>query len=115
VESLIVRVESNGVRSFRTLHESQRKSVTGLLDEFGRLRTENLATLSAWRLTDTVLALTGEHPKFGTVALRQLLATWVVHDLGHIPQTVRVMAKQYGDAIGPWRAYLPIVDRRNGD
>jgi hypothetical protein len=75
------------------------------------LRAENLATLAAWRLTDTELALAGEHPEFGTVTLRQLLATWVVHDLGHIAQTVRVMAKQYRDAIGPWRAYLPIVDR----
>jgi hypothetical protein len=75
------------------------------------LRAENLATLAAWGLTDTELALIGEHPEFGTVTLRQLLATWVVHDLGHIAQTVRVMAKQYRDAIGPWRAYLPIVDR----
>jgi hypothetical protein len=70
-----------------------------------------IAVLAAWRLTDTELALAGEHPEFGTVTLRQLLATWVVHDSGHIAQTVRVMAKQYRDAIGPWRAYLPIVDR----
>ena len=53
----------------------------------------------------------GEHPEFGPVTLRQLLATWVAHDLGHIAQTARVMAKQYREAIGPWRAYLPIVDR----
>jgi hypothetical protein len=91
--------------------ESEGRSLSVLLDEFGRLRAENLATLAAWRLTDTELALAGEHPEFGTVTLRQLLATWVVHDLGHIAQTVRVMAKQYRDAIGPWRAYLPIVDR----
>jgi hypothetical protein len=91
--------------------ESQGKSLSGLLDEFGRLRAENLATLAAWRLTDAELALDGEHPEFGTVTLRQLLATWVVHDLGHMAQTARVMAKQYRDAIGPWRAYLPIVDR----
>jgi hypothetical protein len=91
--------------------ESRGQSLTSLLHEFGRLRAENLATLAAWRLTDTELALAGEHPEFGTVTLRQLLATWVVHDLGHIAQTARVMAKQYRDAIGPWRAYLPIVDR----
>jgi hypothetical protein len=91
--------------------ESRGQSLTGLLHEFERLRAENLATLAAWRLTDTELALAGEHPEFGTVTLRQLLATWVVHDLGHIAQTARVMAKQYRDAIGPWRAYLPIVDR----
>ncbi len=96
---------------FAQFHESQGKSLFVLLDEFGRLRAENVATLAAWRLTDTELALTGEHPEFGTVTLRQLLATWVVHDLGHIAQTARVMAKQYRDAIGPWRAYLPIVDR----
>jgi hypothetical protein len=96
---------------FAHLHESEGKSLSVLLDEFGRSRAENLATLAAWRLTDTELALTGEHPEFGTVTLRQLLATWVVHDLGHIAQIARVMAKQYRDAIGPWRAYLPIVDR----
>ena len=92
-------------------HESQGKSLSDLLDEFARLRAENLATLATWRLTDAELALDGEHPEFGTVTLRQLLATWVVHDLAHIAQTARVMAKQYRDAIGPWRAYLPIVDR----
>lgn len=96
---------------FAHLQESQRTSVSVLLDQFARLRAENLATLAAWRLTDAELALDGEHPQFGAVTLRQLLATWVVHDLGHIAQTARVMAKQYRDAIGPWRAYLPIVDR----
>lgn len=96
---------------FAHFQESQGKSLSGLLDEFARLRAENLATLSAWGLTDADLALDGEHPEFGAVTLRQLLATWVVHDLGHIAQTTRVMAKQYRDAIGPWRAYLPIVDR----
>jgi len=96
---------------FAHLHESPGKSLSALLDEFGRMRAENLATLATWRLTDTELALNGEHPEFGTVTLRQLLATWVVHDLGHIAQIARVMAKQYRDAIGPWQAYLPIVDR----
>jgi len=96
---------------FAHFQESEGKSLSVLLDEFGRLRAANLATLAGWRLTDTELALTGEHPEFGTVTLRQLLATWVVHDLGHTAQIVRVMAKQYRDAIGPWRAYLPIVDR----
>ena len=63
------------------------------------------------RLTDAQLALEGEHPAFGPVTLRQLLATWVAHDLGHIAQIARVMAKQYRDAVGPWRAYLPVLDR----
>jgi hypothetical protein len=96
---------------FAQFHESQGKSLADLLDEFARLRAENLATLTAWHLTDAQLDLTGEHPEFGLVTLRQLLATWVTHDLGHIAQTARVMAKQYRDAIGPWRAYLPIVTR----
>jgi DinB superfamily len=91
--------------------ESEGKPLAQLLDEFAQLRAENLAILDEWRLTDRHLALEGEHPQFGIVTLRQLLATWVVHDLGHIAQTARVMAKQYKSAIGPWRAYLPVVDR----
>jgi hypothetical protein len=82
-----------------------------LLAEFADLRSENLRTLTGWRLTSDQLLLQGEHPEFGPVTLRQLLATWVAHDLGHIAQAARVMAKQYREAIGPWRAYLPIMDR----
>jgi hypothetical protein len=96
---------------FAQFRESQGKSLADLLDEFARLRAENLATLAGWRLTDAQLALQGEHPDFGPVTLRQLLATWVVHDLGHVAQTARVMAKQYRAAVGPWRAYLPVMDR----
>jgi hypothetical protein len=96
---------------FAQFRESEGKSLPDLLDEFARLRAESVATLAGWRLTDAPLDLTGEHPEFGAVTLRQLLATWVAHDLGHIAQTARVMAKQYRDAIGPWRAYLPIMER----
>jgi hypothetical protein len=96
---------------FAQFHESQGKSLAELLDEFARLRAGNLATLAGWKLTDAQLGLEGQHPEFGAVTLRQLLATWVAHDLGHIAQTARVMAKQYRDAIGPWHAYLPIVTR----
>jgi hypothetical protein len=96
---------------FAQFRESQGKSLEALLDEFARLRDDSLATLARWGLTDAQLALEGEHPEFGGVTLRQLLSTWVAHDLGHIAQAARVMAKQYRDAIGPWRAYLPIVDR----
>jgi hypothetical protein len=91
--------------------ESKGRSLSQLLEEFAHLRTASLTTLAGWRLTDQQLALEGEHPEFGRVTLRQLLATWVTHDLGHIAQIARVMAKQYREAIGPWRAYLPIVDR----
>ena len=96
---------------FAQFRESQGRSLAELLDEFARLRAENLATLAGWRLTGAQLALEGEHPEFGAVTLRQLLATWVAHDLGHVAQTARVMAKQYRDAVGPWRAYLPVLDR----
>ena len=96
---------------YAQFRESQGKPLTNLLDEFERLRRENLETLAGWKLTEEQFALEGVHPEFGPVTLRQLLATWVVHDLGHIAQVARVMAKQYRDPIGPWRAYLPIVDR----
>lgn len=96
---------------FAQFRESQGKSLAELLDEFERLRAGNLATLAGWRLTEAELALEGEHPEFGPVTLRQLLATWVAHDLGHLAQTARVMAKQYREAVGPWRAYLRILDR----
>jgi uncharacterized damage-inducible protein DinB len=96
---------------FAQFRESQGRTLAELLDEFERLREENLATLADWRLTEAQLVLEGEHPAFGPVTLRQLLATWVAHDLGHIAQTARVMARQYREAIGPWRAYLPVMDR----
>jgi hypothetical protein len=96
---------------FAQFRESEGKSLAELLDEFARLRAENLVTLAEWHLTDAQLGLEGEHPEFGPVTLRQLLATWVAHDLGHIAQTARVMAKQYREAVGPWRAYLPVMDR----
>jgi len=92
-------------------HESKGKSLAQLLDEFEKLRAHSLSTLKEWHLTEAQLALEGEHPAFGPVTLRQLLATWVAHDLGHIAQIARVMAKQYRDAVGPWRQYLPIMDR----
>ena len=82
-----------------------------LVGEFGQLRRANLDKLDTLQLSAPHLALQGEHPEFGPVTLRQLLATWVAHDLGHIAQTARVMAKQYREAIGPWRAYLPVMDR----
>lgn len=96
---------------FAQFRESEGKSLAQLLDEFARLRAENLVILRDFNLTDAQLALEGEHPEFGAVTMRQLLATWVAHDLGHIAQTARVMAKQYREAVGPWREYLPVMDR----
>lgn len=96
---------------FAQVRESEGKSLAELLNEFEQLRAENLATLRSWNLSAQQLALEGEHPELGPVTLAQLLAAWVAHDLGHIAQTARVMAKQYRSAVGPWRAYLPVLDR----
>ena len=96
---------------FAHYEASRGKSLAQLLDEFAQLRAANLDTLRGWQLTERELGLRGEHPTFGEVTLRQLLATWVAHDLGHLAQTSRVMAKQYREAVGPWRAFMPILDR----
>jgi hypothetical protein len=79
---------------------------------FARLRRENLAALRALDLRPDQLAKRGTHPALGNVTLEQLLSTWVVHDLGHLAQIARVMAKQYREDVGPWREYLPVLDRR---
>jgi len=94
---------------FRHRARNVNRTLQSLLDEFARLRADNLGALRSWRLTAHELDLPGEHPSLGAVTLRQLLAAWVVHDLGHIAQTVRVMAKQYGDEVGPWVPYLPVL------
>jgi hypothetical protein len=84
-------------------------SVTDLLSAFTDARQTNLAELERL-VTPADLPRQGQHPDFGAVTLSQLLATWVVHDLNHAHQAVKTMAKHYGDAVGPWRAYLPILD-----
>ena len=87
-------------------------SVLGdLLDIFERLRGESLKELEGMNLTPETLGRRGMLPELGAVTLGQLLSTWVVHDLGHIGQIVRVMAKQYGEAVGAWQAYLPVLRR----
>jgi uncharacterized damage-inducible protein DinB len=96
---------------FAQFEASQGRSLAELLHEFTTQREASLVTLHGWQLSESQLALRGEHPAFGEVTLRQLLATWVAHDLGHIAQVTRVMAKQYRAAVGPWREYLPILDR----
>jgi len=82
-----------------------------LLDGFEQLRAQSLARLEALGLGDSDLSRPGRHPEFGGVTLGEHLATWVAHDLGHIGQIVRTMARQYRDAVGPWRAYLSILGR----
>ena len=75
------------------------------------MRSESVATLRGWNLKEKDLELTGEHPEFGSVTMRQLLATWVVHDLSHISQITRVMARGYTDAVGPWTGYFRVLQR----
>lgn len=96
---------------FAQYRESEGKRVAELLGEFAELRAANLATVRGWQLGERELALEGEHPALGPVTLRQLLAAWVAHDLGHVAQTARVLARQYREAVGPWREYLPVLGR----
>ncbi len=89
--------------------ESRGRTLAELLDEFAQARAGNLRELAALDLSDADLDRRGLHPSLGAVTLRQLLATWVAHDLDHISQIVRVMARQYSDEVGPWRESLRIV------
>jgi hypothetical protein len=92
--------------------ESQGKSLAELLTTFADLRRENVAALIAMNLTDVDLDRRGLHPELGGVTLGQLLATWVVHDLDHVAQVARTMAKVYQKATGPWSEYLSILRDR---
>lgn len=94
---------------FAMFEKSKGKSMPELLDTFAELRTVSLQELDAMNLTPELLEKRGKHPELGVVMLKQLLATWVVHDLGHIRQVARVMAKQYAEEVGPWKAYLPVL------
>jgi hypothetical protein len=82
-----------------------------LLDRFAERRRSSLETVRGWGLTAERLALRGRHPELGAVTLAQLLATWAVHDLDHLGQVVRVMARRYTVEVGPWREYLSILRR----
>ena len=94
---------------FRHRQRNVGRSLESLLAEFAKLRVGNLELLRSWQLTEVQLDLQGEHPALGPVTLRQLLATWVVHDLEHLAQIARVMAKQYRSEVGPWVPYLPVL------
>ena len=80
-----------------------------LLDEFARLRSENLTQLRAFNLQEEDFERRGRHPSFGVVTLSQLLATWAAHDLSHLHQLSRVLAHQYLETVGPWTAYLGVM------
>jgi hypothetical protein len=98
---------------FRHRTRNAGRSTASLLAEFARRRAANVELLRSWGLTDAELALPGAHPELGAVTLRQLLATWVAHDLSHLGQVVRVMAKRYRTEVGPWSAYLPMLRDRD--
>lgn len=85
------------------------KTIANLLQEFEQLRKENIQQLLAFRLTDSDMGRTGIHPEIGRLTLRELLAKWVPHDLGHVSQIARVMAKQYGNEVGPFSTFLGIL------
>jgi len=94
---------------FRHRKRNVRRTLASLLAEFAKLRAANLELLRSWKLTDAELDLQGEHPTLGPVTLRHLLAAWLVHDLGHLAQISRVMAKQYRSEVGPWAPYEPVL------
>lgn len=96
---------------FAQFEESKGKTINQLLTEFKLLRKQNIQLLQSKNLSEHDLTKTGIHPKFGSVTLKQLIATWTVHDLSHIAQIVRVMCKHYKQDVGPWIEYLPILNR----
>jgi DinB superfamily len=97
------------VDRWRQIRESRGKSLGSLLDEFARLRSENLDELRALNLLPEDFARRGRHPALGVVTLSELLAAWAVHDLTHLHQISRVLAHQYRGAVGPWSAYLGVL------
>ena len=89
--------------------EARRQPLNSLLQTFARLRSENLRTLGRLEVGEKQLDMAATHPTFGRVTMRQLLATWVVHDLNHVVQISRVMSKQYDQAVGPWKEFLGVL------
>jgi len=94
---------------FAQFKASEGKSLEELLGEFAELRSSNIRALNELNITAEDLAKRGQHPELGLVTLEELLATWVVHDLDHIAQITRTMAKQYKETVGPWVAYLSVL------
>ena len=94
---------------FRHYARNRGRTLGSLLDELEGLRAANLDRLARWNLGEAELDLSATHPSLGPVTLRQLLATWVAHDLGHVAQIARVMAKRHRDEVGPWLQYLPVL------
>lgn len=96
---------------FAMRKQDGRPTISEMLEEFASLRMENLTTMESMSLSADDLERTGIHPDIGVVTVRQLLATWTAHDLAHLAQIARTMAKQYAEAVGPWRGHLRVMDR----
>jgi hypothetical protein len=94
---------------FAQFRENEGKSLEQLLDDFARLREQNLTAMQFLKLQEADFSRRGRHPELGVVTLTQFLATWAVHDLTHLHQISRVMAYQYRDAVGPWVDYLGVL------
>lgn len=111
VRHLLAHGEARPFTPFDRFSQMRRpvRSIGALLDEFAACREKSLEELGALRLCTVDLDRRGRHPEFGVVTLGQHLATWVVHDLTHVTQIARVMAKRHAAAVGPWRAYLRVV------
>ena len=99
---------------FAQFAESDGRTLADLLDTFASLRAQNLRELAALGVSDGDLDRPGRHPELGPVTLRNLLATWVAHDLDHVVQIARVMARQYSDEVGPWQKYLRVISGTQG-
>lgn len=115
MERTLIILSSDGNKTFAPFDrfaqfkDSKGKSLQQLLEEFQELRTSNLQILKDLQISHSDMKKTGIHPSFGQVTLEQLLSTWVVHDLNHLSQISRVLAKQYKDSVGSWEAYLRIL------
>lgn len=96
---------------FAQLEANKDKSLEQLLDEFEAARRRSLKQFAGLGMTESELDMKGTHPEFGSVNLRQLLATWLAHDFTHIAQIARVMAKRYGEDVGPWEKYLSVLQK----
>lgn len=94
---------------FAQLQKNKGKNINQLLDEFVKIRLASIEKLIALNITNEQLSKSAIHPELGSVAVSQLISTWVVHDLDHIAQISRVMAKQYKEDVGPWIKNLKIL------
>ena len=92
-------------------NDSMGKTMKELLEDFEKLRNKNIEILKGMKLTEKDLNKTGIHPELGEVSLKQMLATWTAHDMAHIYQISRVMARQYEDAVGPWKGLIKVLQR----